>query len=313
LLAEPLSYYLRIFLCSAGLMIFMSWLLKWPLHEDILLYFGYSGNPSAWDFGWAPPIFHGIDGANVRRFQWLLDGPNTMGAFLIIFSGILAYFTRFRREWYFIIAIILLGLFMMIFYTYSRSALIWAIFAYMIVLIASLSSLWRLYRGQLISVVIILGLLIWSIWVLYSGKMMAIVGRAGSTQGHSERMMTGLHRTMEHPLGQWLGSAGPAYRYVMHLTDKNSTEIAELDRYYIPESWYIQQFIEWWYLGGTLFLLIMFFIFLSLMSMHPILGALFAGVGTMNLFLHTFESSVIALSLFLLIGLLLAHQKNVKK
>jgi hypothetical protein len=69
LLQKPLSYYLRIFLYSAGVMLVISALLKWPLHEDILLYFGYSGNPSAWDFGGAPPIFHGIDGANVRRFQ----------------------------------------------------------------------------------------------------------------------------------------------------------------------------------------------------------------------------------------------------
>lgn len=50
-------------------MLFLSGLLKWPLTEDLLLYFGYGGNPSAWDFGGAPPIFHGVDGANVRRFQ----------------------------------------------------------------------------------------------------------------------------------------------------------------------------------------------------------------------------------------------------
>ena len=115
LLSRPVSYYLRIFLISAGSMLFLSWLLKWPLNEDLLLYFGYSGNPSAWDFGGAPPIFHGIDGANVRRFQGLLDWPNTMGAFLIIFSGIFAYFMRFRREWYYVIAIILLWLFAMVF------------------------------------------------------------------------------------------------------------------------------------------------------------------------------------------------------
>ena len=68
-LGRPISYYLKIFLLSAGSMLLISGLLKWPLHEDLLLYFGYSGNPSAWDFGGAPPIFHGIDGANVRRFQ----------------------------------------------------------------------------------------------------------------------------------------------------------------------------------------------------------------------------------------------------
>jgi hypothetical protein len=34
----------------------------------------------------------------------------------------------------------------------------------------------------------------------------------------------------------------------MRLTDKGHTEIDELDRYYIPESWYIQQFIEGGYI-----------------------------------------------------------------
>ena len=312
-LGRPISYYLRIFLFSAGSMLLISGLLKWPLHEDLLLYFGYSGNPSAWDFGWAPPIFHGIDGANVRRFQWLLDGPNTMGAFLIIFSGIFAYFLRFRREWYFVIAIILMWILGMVLYTYSRSALLGLIFAYVIVLVMTLSSLWRLYRGQLIAVLIILTLLAGSVAVLFSGKAIAIIGRAGSTQGHSERMMIGLHRTMDHPLGQWLGSAGPAYRYVNRLTDKSATEMAELDRYYIPESWYIQQFIEWGYLWWVLFLLIMLALFLSLMGIHPILGAMFAGVGAMNLFLHTFESSVVSLSLFLIVGLLIAHAIYAKK
>lgn len=310
LLQKPLSYYLKIFLISSGCMLFMSWLLKWPLHEEILLYFGYSGNPSAWDFWWAPPIFHGIDGANVRRFQWFLDGPNTMWAFLIIFTGIFSYFTRFRKEWYFIIAILLIGLFGMAFYTYSRSALIGMIFAYLIVFVMSLSSLWRLYRLQLLSVVVILSIMMASIGVLYYDRAIAIVWRAGSTQWHVERMSVGIHRLMEYPFGQWLGSAGPAYRYIVDLHDQNVTD---LDRFYIPESWYIQQFIEGGYLGWVLFFGIMLWIFVVLMTIHPILGALFAGVGSMNLFLHTFESSVISLSLFLLIGIIIAHKEYAKK
>ncbi len=125
-----------------------------------------------------------------------------MGAFLILFSGIFAYFLRFRREWYFVIAIILMGLLGLVLYTYSRSALIGLIFAYVIVLVMTLSSLWRLYRGQLIAVLVILTLLGGSVAVLFSGKAMAIIGRAGSTQGHSERMMVGINRAIEHPLGQ---------------------------------------------------------------------------------------------------------------
>jgi hypothetical protein len=70
LLAHTVSYYLRIFLISSGLMLFCSGLLKWPLSEDLLLAFGYCGNPSNWQAcNGVPPIFHGIDGANVRRFQ----------------------------------------------------------------------------------------------------------------------------------------------------------------------------------------------------------------------------------------------------
>lgn len=313
LLQKPISYYLRLFLIASGIMLFFSGLLKWPLTEDLLLYFGYSGNPSAWDFGGAPPIFHGIDGANVRRFQGILDGPNTMGAFLIIFSGIFAYFTRFRKEWYFVIAIILIGLFGMVFYTYSRSAMIGIIFAYMIVLIMSLSSLWHLYRMQLISVIIILSLFIGSIGILYYDRALAIVGRAGSTRWHSERMIIGMKRTLEYPFGQWLGSAGPAYRYVMKLTESSHNDIVERDTYYIPESWYIQQFIEWWFVAGILFLGIIVSLFISLLLIHPLLGGLFAWVATMNLFLHTFESSIVSLSLFLLVWILLANRKNAKR
>jgi hypothetical protein len=99
----------------------------------------------------------------------------------------------------------------------------------------------------------------------------------------------------------------------MRLTDKTSAEMAELDRYYIPESWYIQQFIEGGYIGGILFLAIILSLFISLMYIHPILGALFAGVGMMNMFLHTFESSVVSLSLFLIVGLLIAKQNYAKK
>jgi hypothetical protein len=39
LLGRPISYYFRIFLVSSGLMLFFSGLLRWPFHEDLLLYF----------------------------------------------------------------------------------------------------------------------------------------------------------------------------------------------------------------------------------------------------------------------------------
>ncbi len=49
-LEKPLSYYLKIFLISSGIMLFVSGLLKYPFDEDVLRYLGYSVNVSAWQF-----------------------------------------------------------------------------------------------------------------------------------------------------------------------------------------------------------------------------------------------------------------------
>ncbi len=48
----------------------------------------------------------------------------------------------------------------MVFYTYSRSAMLGLLFAYTMVVVFSLRSLWGLYRMQLVSAVLILGVLI---------------------------------------------------------------------------------------------------------------------------------------------------------
>ncbi|MFZ2256026.1 MAG: hypothetical protein WAW59_01535 [Patescibacteria group bacterium] len=62
-----------------------------------------------------------------------------------------------------------------------------------------------------------------------------------------------------------------------------------------------------------LFLAIMLLLFIALVAKSPILGGMFVGVGIMNLFLHTFESSILVLPLFMLIGLLLGEKRRSHK
>ncbi len=310
LLEKPLSYYLKIFLISCGAMLFVSGLLKFPLSEDLLLYVGYSGNPSAWQFWSAPPIFDGIDGANVRRFQGILDWPNTMWAFLIMFSWFFAYYIRGKKPWYFVNGLILIGLIVMILYTYSRSALLGIIAAYGIATIAGMTYLFKHYKKQFITIILLGTLIIGVIWTQFSGTVGAIINRAGSTQWHAERMITSIKRFESRPLGQWLGSSGPWYRYTQNLESLKRTEIEEKDRFYIPESWYIQQFVEGWAVWWVLFLALMLIFFIQLFKKHPILGGMFAGIGIMNFFLHTFESSPFALLFFLLIGIILSERTS---
>lgn len=309
-LAKPVSYYIRLFLLSGGVMIFISMLLKWPFSEDLLLYLGYSGNPSNWQFGSSVPIFHWVDWANVRRFQWLLDGPNTMGAFLIVYTGILVHFFRNKKEWHFFIGCVIFGLLALIFYTYSRSAVLWFFWWVGFITLFLLRDIYKKYRVEFFTVLIIFIILIGWIFLQYAGNMRAIIERGWSTNGHLERMSTGIHRFIEKPFWQWLGSAWPGYRYVENLGNKSRTEIEEMDRFYIPESWYIQQLVEWWIFGFIAFMTFILSLFFAIFRRDIIVAWMFLAILIMNFFLHTFESSVVALTLFAFIGLILWYKNR---
>ena len=112
---------------------------------------------------------------------------------------------------------------------------------------------------------------------------------------------------LAHPLGQGLGSAGPAsYRTGFPI---------------IPESWYLQVGIEFGFIGLLLFLSSMVYMAKKLLTGQSIssqgiqdnecamqrLAALagFLGVLTIAFFLHTLEDSAVSLTLFGLLGLLL--------
>lgn len=306
-------YYLKLFLASAAIMIFLSGLLKFPFQEEILVFFGYSEYISAWDFGGAPPIFHGIEGANVRRFQGILDGPNAMAAFLLVFIGMLIYYFHDKKDWYFFVGVIVVGIVAMIFYTYSRSSIIGLIGGSAVALAWGLGFLWKNYKKQLFALILIALGFVWILMVKYSGSTQSLIGREGSTKGHAERMLVGVNRFLDHPMGQGMGSSGPAYRHVLKLQNDGREAVEEQDRYYIPESWYIQQFVEGGIFGGILFLVISAWIFFSLFSIHSVLAGTFAAIGVMNLFLHTYESSVVSFTLFAIIGMILGYHKFSQK
>lgn len=113
-------------------------------------------------------------------------------------------------------------------------------------------------------------------------------------------------------MGQWLATSGPAYRYVTNLKDEEiyDTDTKKIEDYYIPESWYIQQLVEWGIIGFILFCAIMGYIAILLWSLSPAFFASFIAVLTMNLFLHSFESVYISLILFLFVGVFIGKRKK---
>lgn len=141
------------------------------------------------------------------------------------------------------------------------------------------------------------------VFLKYGENVKAIVLRGGSSKGHYERMLNGIERFRERPLGQGLAESGPAYRFVHDV--KNVKEDL-----YIPESWYIQQLVEGGVIGLLLFLGIMGIITWRLYKKSVFMFGGFIGVLVINFFLHSFEASYVSILLFAIIGLMLAPKTD---
>ena len=154
-LKESLGYYTRLFLASATLMLALSILERFVFKETILLNFGFSASLSNWDFGGSIPIYHGIPGANIRRFQGIMDGPNAAAFFILVYLGILIHYFRTKRDYFFLVAVwssILIGL---IYLTYCRSALVGGIVAIGCMLLIHARIIWRYIKQILIGIIMV--------------------------------------------------------------------------------------------------------------------------------------------------------------
>lgn len=311
LLTHKISYYLKLFLLSWGLAIAIGVLIRFFLGEDILLHVWFSWNPSTWQTGSSVPIFHGIDGANVRRFQWIFDGPNTTAAFLIFYTSVLVYYFRNKKDWHFFLGMVIFFLAGLIFLTYSRSGMIAFIGSIGVVSLFYFKTLFTRYKLQLISVIVIFITLFWLLFLRYGwvGNG-AVTVRPWSSQWHLERMITGMNFFFEKPWWHGLWFAGPAYRYLHANEVTDGIKIDDLDKKYIPESWYIQQLVEWGVVAFILFLSILYLISQGLFRYHPFLFGGFFGILVMNFFLHTFESTYLSLLVFLIAGLVIGRKSK---
>ena len=201
-LKSPISAYVRLFLMSASIALILSILVRFIFGETILLHFGYSANLSNWSFGGAPPIYHGIEGANVRRFQGIFDGPNPAAYFILVYLGLFLHFIRTKKEYHFLAGMWILVLLGLIFLTYSRSSIVGMIIGLGVLTLLSIGTIIRKHKKAALISVVILGLLSGVFYLKYADTMDRIILREGSSKGHFDRAITGLKRFKAHPLGQ---------------------------------------------------------------------------------------------------------------
>ena len=320
----------KIFILSGGLMLAGSLLIRYVFGEVFLTIFGFSGQVSVWDGAGPPPIYHGIPGASIVRFQGMLEGPNQMAFFLLVYMGTyISLFSRFRK-YRFINSVVLLLLVFLMSQTYSRSGLLGILTGSVILIAYTFAD--KIRRGHFrlrhinwkkLSTTVVLVLVAGTLAVFQFGpKFTEVITRKWSTSAHFERMYIGYLRFLEQPLGHGLAQAGPASRAIAEVNQnpipmtsldgeikqlgeyflaRNRDFVMNTEHYYIPESWYIQQLIEGGIIGFFFFALI-FLLLLIHLRKYPAMLAALAGVLVMNTFLHSFESVHTALALFLIIA-----------
>jgi hypothetical protein len=196
------AQYLRIFLLSASFALLTGLLVRFVFHETILLYFGFSPNLSNWSFGGTPPIYHGIEGANVKRFQGIFDGPNPAAYFILVYIGLLVHYFRTKKAYHFLIGIWILVLLGLIFLTYSRSSLIGLAVGCLALIVFSMRTIWNKYKKESLFIIVFLSILSGLFYIRYEGNIDQIIMRTSSSKGHFDRAMTGIERFREHPMGQ---------------------------------------------------------------------------------------------------------------
>ncbi len=311
---------LKVFLISGWCMLVAGFLVRYVFDETILTLVWFSDTVSVWDAGGPPPIYHGIAGAAVVRFQWMLEGPNQMAFFLLLYLA--SYMTVFaqKKKYFFMNMLVVLALLFLLLQTYSRSGYLgailgWAfVLAYTLFLVFKRWNIFRIYKitlAKIITFLLVISCVGLVFMLQFGNKIAPIFARHGSTSGHFERMYIGLLRFQEHPFGHGLAQAGPASRAIFSvnqdpipdsaITDptvahvlstlhkKNPDFVFNTETYYIPESWYIQLMIEWGIFGIILFAFIILIILFRLRKNKYLLGATL-GILLMNLVLHSFES-----------------------
>jgi hypothetical protein len=251
------------------------------------------------NFGYGPQTiepFLTVPGIASVRILSTLGGPNQLGEFLIIpICLVLGWMIRRPRWWQ---PLFLLAAAVVEWRTYSRSAWLGLGLGALVVLGVQIGSrkVWAIAAGLALVAALIIGFLLsahngarTSLVIkdyLYHGDV-ANLSQRNSSREHLSASALGLQVAEHHPLGEGLGSSGPASYQSQHPQ--------------IPENYYLQVAIESGFLGLAAFVLVISLLGNDLWQLGSVdgsrsglLGALI-GLSIVNFFLHGWADSTTAL------------------
>ena len=300
----------KLLLWPAVLVVLFGLLQVFVLPVDFLRHFGYGPHTIA------PyeTINHNMD---FLRYMSTLRGANPLGAYLLIpISALVVLLVRFPRSWNWTKGLLLAGALAMLFFSFSRSAWIGAIFSILTaVVFASKSTWWRQHKTILLSGAA-------ALVVVSCASVFALHNNAhfqnfifhtedhskvavSSNDGHASAFREGVEDLKDDPLGQGPGTAGPASVYNNHHER-------------IAENYYIQLAQEAGIPGLLLFLTIVAVVAYLLWTRREatlalsLLAAL-VGISVVNLLSHAWTDDTLAYIWWGLAGLAVGTPVVAKK
>ena len=297
-LKESWKNLIKLFFISASISLLIWVTIKFSLKEEFLLLFWYVDYSGNWIYNWWVPIYHWLENSWTRRFQWILDWPNMMWFFLILYSGIFLFLQNNKKEFY--VFLVLAFLAVLLYITFSRSAILWVLAWVWILFLVNLKTIFQKHKKVFLTITAISSVFIILILSIFLNPIKNIVLRESSTEWHFSRMIIWIERFIQKPFWAWLAESWPAFRSIY--PDKQTLEF---EQYYIPESWFIQVLVEGWIIYFLLFLTILWIIWTKLYKKSIFMFVSFFAILVMNVFLHIFEATYLSILLFILIWLII--------
>ncbi len=297
-------YWAHAVLTPATIVVLFGVLQQTVLDKNFLSHFGYSGQ--------TVPAFQNIDSkSDYVRIQSFLRGPNPLGAYLVfVITFLVDYWYGIKRK-RLIIGLVGFGAVYVLFNTFSRSAWVGALISLFVWVLLTIKSK-KVARNILLfacSIVLVVSMTVFAFrnndyiqnTFFHTDETSQSV--QSSNAARTNAIAKGARDVLNHPLGQGLGSAGPA-----------SARGANPK---IAENYYIQVAQETGVFGLVIFIFIIILVGKDLykkrdQDLARVLLASLAGLVFINFVSHAWMDDTISLLWWGLAGIAVAQSVTIK-
>ncbi|MEO6513713.1 MAG: O-antigen ligase family protein [Candidatus Saccharimonadales bacterium] len=280
----------KLLLGPAVVVVLIGVLQRFVLPIDFLRHFGYGPNTI--------DPYETVDQKRAYvRLQSTLRGANPLGAYLVVvLTAMATLVTRVKIRWHKALWIVvgLLSL-LVLFFTYSRSALLGAVISVAILIVLGLRNRPQLWRLGAVVIILILLAVAGSFAMLKDNDRFQNTffhtdehshSTESSNSGHVQALRNGLEDITRNPLGSGTGTAGPASAH-------NDGQVR------IAEDYFVQIGQETGVIGAGLFIAICVTTGLALArrerdSLARVLLASLIGISVIGLFSHVWTDDTLA-------------------